>query len=98
MGFRHHVSHERIQLHLAEGAAGTFIREDFLQAHNVLGQLGDLLLRRVDEREALHHVGEGCRGLLEALGEALVDLPADLLQAVVGIFCQRIDTLADFGV
>ena len=51
-----------------------------------------------DEHEALHHVGEGCRGLLEALGEALVDLPADLLQAVVGISCQRIDTLADFGV
>ena len=68
---RQHVAHQRLELHLAEGAARALVAQQLLQAHHVAGQAVDLLLRLVDGGQPRHHVDEGLVGLLEALVEAL---------------------------
>ncbi len=91
----HQVAHQAGQLDLAEGAARALVGEHLLQADHVAGQLGDALLRLVDPAEVLEHTGEGLGGLVEALGQAPVDLAADLLQAAVGGPGQALDALAE---
>ncbi len=95
---RQAVPHQRLQLHLAEGAARAFVAQDLLQRHDVGGEPLDLLLRLVDHREARHHRGEGLVGFLEALVEALGDLAGDLVQAAVDGLRQLLHALAELPV
>ena len=51
---RQHVSHQRFELHLAEGAARALVAQQLLQAHHAARQVLDFLLRLVDGGQALH--------------------------------------------
>jgi len=65
-------------------AEGTLLGQHALQADHIGRQLGDLLLRRVDDGQPLADLRKGRVGLFKTLGQAFVHLPADLLQAFVG--------------
>ena len=66
------------QLDLAEGAARLLVGQDVLQADHLGRQLGDVLLRLVDHRQALAQVAQ--RGL--ALGRRFLQPVADALGKV----------------
>jgi hypothetical protein len=88
---RQEVSHQRLELDLAESAAGAFVTQQLLQAHDVAGEAVDLSLRLVDRRQPRHDVGKRFVGALEPLLQPLVHLAADLLQARVGGAGERLD-------
>ena len=55
--------------HLAEGAARLLVGQDLLQADHVGGELGQVLLCRVDDGEPLMQLGDGVGGLARGFGQ-----------------------------
>jgi hypothetical protein len=83
------IAHQRLELHLAEGAARALVAQQLLQADDAAGEALDLLLRLVDGGQPLHHRHEGLVGLAEALVQPLVHLAGDLVEALVDLGVQR---------
>src|SRR5205085_8493852 len=73
------VADDRLHAALAVGAAGLLVREDLLQPDDLAGELGQVLLRRVDDREALVQLREV---LVLVAGRALEALADPVLQAI----------------
>ena len=64
---------------LAEGAPRLLVGEDLLQAHHVVGKIGQVLLRGVDDGEPLVELGDQFMGL----ARGLVEVGADPLRHAV---------------
>ncbi len=83
-GGRQRVAHLVGKLRLTERAARLLVREHFLQADHVGGELGDIFLRLADDREAFlevaHGVGRVDRLLVQRLGDPQADLVEPLVQ------------------
>ena len=68
---------------LTERPALLLIGKDFLQTDDVGGQFGDVLLRRVDDREALVQFRQAFRGLAGILGQVLPEPVGDVVQPLI---------------
>ena len=71
--FRQPVLDDGLHAHLAEGAARLLVGEDLLKGDHVAGEVGEVLLRRVDHGEPLMQLGDGVGGLARRLGQVRAD-------------------------
>ena len=90
---RQDVAYQVLELDLAEGAARLLVGQDVLQADDLAGQLGEVLLGGVDDGEPRLDVADRLlgadRGLLEAVAEALGYRVEALLERLVdGRLCR----------
>ena len=76
------------QLQFAERAARLFVGEDVLQAHHLARQLGDVLLRLIDDIEAVVELAQRLGRLGRRIGQALAHTLAHLVEAVFQQFGQ----------
>ena len=90
---RQPILNDRLHAHLAERAARLLIGEDLLQAHHVARELGQVLLRGVDDRQSFVEL----RDRLVRLARRLVEIGADLMGHAVEPLIDRPRQLAVAG-
>ena len=64
------VADDRFHAALAIGAAGLLVGENILERDHLARQRGEILLRRVDDRETLVQLRQRLAGALGLIGEA----------------------------
>ena len=79
------IADDRLHAHLAEGAARLLVRQDVLQADDAPGEIGDIGLRRVDDRQPLIKL----RKLLGGVALLRLQMFAEMLRDAVEPVLQR---------
>ena len=81
--------HQVAELDLAELAAGLLVGENVLEPHDLARELGDVLLRRVDDGQPLLEVGHGGLGLVGLLPQRFPDPLGEGRQPLLEVARQR---------